>query len=265
MTMTSGYANVNGLKMYYEIHGTGKPMVLLHGGLLTIDLSFSAILPALAKNRQVIAVELQGHGHTADIDRDLTLQFLANDVVALLDHLDIERADLFGYSFGGLVALQVAMTYPERVDRLIAAATHFRADGYHNEILDPKLWESSTRMPTENDFQQMREAHAAVAPDPSQFDSTMAKAQPVVDSVDGWSLDDLRGITAATLLVIGDHDFVRIEHAAQMHELIKNSQLAILPNTTHMGLVRRADLLMPPVEGFLQESDETTIHGNTGC
>jgi pimeloyl-ACP methyl ester carboxylesterase len=232
------YAQVNGLELYYEVHGTGKPLVLLHGGLLTIGLSFGAILPVLAETRQVIAVELQGHGHTADIDREPSLTGFADDVVALLDELGIERADLFGFSLGGLVALQIAMSHPERVDRLIAAATHFRSEGYHIEIRDPQLWATSTRMPTEADFKAMREAHAAVAPDPSQFDAVEAKLQPVVVAVDGWSLDDLRGITAPTLLVIGDHDFVTVEHAGQMHDLIPNSQLAILPRTNHTEVVQ---------------------------
>jgi pimeloyl-ACP methyl ester carboxylesterase len=243
------YAQVNGLELYYEVHGTGKPLVLLPGGLLTIDLSFGALLPDLSANRQVIAVELQGHGHTADIDREPSFANMASDIVALLDELGIERADVFGFSLGGLVALQLAMSYPERVDRLISAATHFRSEGYHVEIRDPELWATSTRMPTENDFKAMRDAHAQVAPDPSQFDTVEAKLQPVLGTVDDWPLDDLRGITAPTLLVIGDHDFVTIEHAGQMHDLIPHSQLAVLPGTTHMAVADRSGAV---VAEFLQ-------------
>ena len=113
--MTQGYAPVNGLRMYYEVHGTGRPLALLHGGLMTIDLSFGAILPELAADRQVITTELQGHGRTADIDRDMDLRYLAGDVAALLDHLGVDQADVLGFSLGGGVALQLALDHPDRV------------------------------------------------------------------------------------------------------------------------------------------------------
>ncbi|GAA1978758.1 alpha/beta fold hydrolase [Amycolatopsis minnesotensis] len=250
--MKSAYAQVNGLNLYYEVHGTGKPLVVLHGGLLTIELSFGALLPELSATRQVIAVELQGHGHTADTSRDLTLANLADDVAGLLDHLGVDRADLFGFSLGGLVAIQVALSHPGRVDRLLLAATHFRSDGYHDEIRDPALWASSTRMPTEADFAAMREAYASTAPDPGHFPEFMAKVSTVPGTVDAWSLDDLRGITAPTLLVIGDHDFVRVEHAARMRDLIGGAQLAVLPGTTHSGLLGRKELVLPLVDFFLK-------------
>ncbi|MQA84441.1 MAG: alpha/beta fold hydrolase [Streptosporangiales bacterium] len=248
---TAGYAHVNGLDMYHEVHGTGRPLVLLHGGLLTIDLSFGAVLPALAASRRVIGVELQGHGHTADTDRELTLEYLAGDVVALLDHLGVDRADLFGFSLGGLVALQLTMSYPERVDRLVLAATHYRPDGYHAEIRSPDAQPGSGRMPTERDFQEMHEAYARVAPNPDHFHAFMAKASAAVDAFQGWPADSLREITTPTLLVVGDTDFVRLEHAVEMYELIPGSQLAVLPGTTHMDLMRRSDLVVPMVESFL--------------
>jgi pimeloyl-ACP methyl ester carboxylesterase len=239
------------MKIYYEIHGSGKPMVALHGGLQTIDLAFGSILPELSTDRQVVAVELQGHGHTPDTERPLTLPNLAGDIVELLDELRIERADLFGFSLGGLVALQAAMSHPERVDRLIAASTQFRSDGFHVEIRDPKLWATSTRMPTEADFRQMHEAYRRVAPDPEHFEAFQAKIPGIPDTVDEWTLDGLSGITAPTLLIIGDHDFIRIEHAAQMHELIPGSRLAVLPKTTHLTLTHRTELLLPMVREFL--------------
>src|SRR5437016_14684766 len=116
------YASVNGLQLYYEIHGSGEPLVLLHGGLMTIDLNFGPLLKQLAATRQVIAAELQGHGHTADTDRPMTIEALAGDVVALLDHLGIAEADLFGFSLGGLVAYAVALGTPTRVGKLIHAS-----------------------------------------------------------------------------------------------------------------------------------------------
>lgn len=244
------YANVNGLNLYYETHGSGEPLVALHGGLHTFDLSFRTVLPWLTTNRQVIGVELQGHGHTADSDRPLTLPNFASDVVALLDELGIERADMFGYSLGGLTALQAAMSTPDRVGRLVLAGCNFRSTGNHDDIRDPAQWATSTRMPTEVDFQQMLTAYHEVAPDPDHFQAFMANVSQVPDTVDNWSLDALRAVTAPTLLVIGDHDFVRVAHAEEMHELIPNSQLAVLPGTTHMGLMRHS-LLGQLVQSFL--------------
>ncbi|WP_433663851.1 alpha/beta fold hydrolase [Nocardia sp. CA-128927] len=252
---TAGYANVNGLRMYYEIHGTGSPLVVLHGGLMTIDLAFGAMLPALAAGHQVIAVELQGHGHTADTERALTLDNLADDIPVLLDELGIERADLFGFSLGGLTALRVAMRHPERVGRLVAAATHYRSGGYHPEIRNPQPGDSADRMPTQEDFQQWQDAYARVAPNPEQFFELVAKASPTPDDVDQWSEAEIGSIAAPTLLIIGDNDFVRLDHAAAMSDLIPGAQLAVLPGATHMGVLRRSDLLLPMVETFLSQKD----------
>jgi pimeloyl-ACP methyl ester carboxylesterase len=246
------YAEVNGQQVYYEVHGSGKPLVALHGGLLTIDLTFGHVLPWLTKDRQVVAVELQGHGHTPDNDRPLTLPDMAADVIALLDHLGIDRADLFGFSLGSLVAAQVAMSGPSRVDRLVLAAGHFRSSGYHDEILDPALMAASTRMPTADDFAEMRDAYLAVAPHPEHFEAFMAKLNtlPPPTWVDAWSLDELRAITTPTLLVVGDRDFVRLSHADEMRELLPDAQLAVLPNSTHMRVMHH-ELLQPLVEKFL--------------
>jgi pimeloyl-ACP methyl ester carboxylesterase len=252
--MDSGYAPVNGLRMYYEVHGEdgdARPLVLLHGGLLTIDLSFGAVLPELAAGRQVIAAELQGHGRTADIERDIDLGFMASDVAGLLDHLGVGQADVLGFSLGAGVALQLTVDYPDRVGRLIAASASYASDGFHPEISNPALHATSTRMPTAEDFGQMREAYERVAPDPGHFEAFAAKASQAANNLKGWTAAELGGITAPTLLVFGDHDFIRLEHAVQMHELIPGSQLAVLPGTTHMGVLRRADLIVPLVAGFL--------------
>ena len=252
--MDSGYAPVNGLRMYYERHGaaqTARPLVLLHGGLMTIELSFGRLLPELAAGRPVIAAELQGHGRTADIDRDIELHFLADDVAALLGHLRIGQADVLGFSLGGHVAVQLALDHPGRVGKLIAISVSYGTDGYHQEISDPARHATSTRMPTEDDFRQMREAYARLAPDPGHFDAFAAKASQAVGAFQGWTPDELGSITAPALLVFGDHDFVRLEHAVQAHALIGGAQLAVLPGATHMGVLRRADLIVPLVSGFL--------------
>jgi pimeloyl-ACP methyl ester carboxylesterase len=253
--MNSGYAAVNGLRMYYQVHGqggAGRPLVLLHGGLLTIELSFGAVLGQLAAGRQVIAAELQGHGRTADIERDLEPGLLAGDVAALLDQLGVGQADVLGFSLGGTVAVQLALDHPDRVGRLIPVSVSFASDGYHQEISDPARHATSTRMPTEEDFGQMREAYARVAPDPGHFDVFWAKVGQAANGFKGWMPGELGRITAATLLVFGDHDFVRLEHAVQVHGLIPGAQLAVLPGATHVGVLHRADLVVPLVNGFLR-------------
>jgi pimeloyl-ACP methyl ester carboxylesterase len=252
--VTTGYAPVNRLRMYYEVHGAGRPLVLLHGGLMTIEGSFGRLLPDLAAGRQVIAAELQGHGRTADIDRDIDLRYLAGDVAALLDHLAVDRADVFGFSLGGGVAMQLTVDHPDRVGRLIVASVSYASGGYHDEISDPARQATSTRMPTADDFQQMRDAYTRLAPDPGHFDVFAAKAAQAAGDLKGWTAGELGAIAAPTLLVFGDHDFIRLEHAVEMHGLIPGAQLAVLPGTTHMDVMRRADLMLPLVRGFLREA-----------
>jgi pimeloyl-ACP methyl ester carboxylesterase len=244
------YAEVNGLRMYYEVHGDGRPVVLLHGGLHSIDLSFGDLLPWLAEDFRIIAVDLQGHGRTGDIDRPPLLEHLATDVLALLDELGVGRADLVGYSLGGLVALTMATHHPDRVRRMVLAATHFRQDGYHDDVV--KGDESTGRLPTPEEFEAWRAAYAAVAPDPDHFRDFAERMSEVVHSFADWTPDELRAITAPTLLVVGDNDFVRLPHAEEMRDLLAGSRLAVLPDTRHSEVMRRADLLLPMVTAFLR-------------
>jgi pimeloyl-ACP methyl ester carboxylesterase len=242
-------ASANGLDVYYETHGEGRPLVALHGGLLTFELTYGSVLPQLADGRQVIGVELQGHGHTADIDREFTLADLAADVVGVLDHLGLEQADVIGFSLGGLVALELLTGHPGRVDRAVVCSAHVRHDGYRPEIFDPAM--TSPLLPTPADFEQMTKAHAAVSPTPDRFGEVGRKTQGAINPLPGWSDEQLGGITAPTLVVIGDRDFVRLEHAVLMHELIPGSQLAVLPDTTHQGVTQTPELLGPVVNRFL--------------
>jgi pimeloyl-ACP methyl ester carboxylesterase len=239
-------ASVNGLQLYYEEHGSGHPLVLLHGGLHTIGLSFGALIPLLAGSHRVIAVELQGHGHTADVDREPSYPNLADDVAALLDHLGVERTDVIGFSLGGLVAIELGLRHPARVGRLVLAATHCRPEGYH-DLSDP----ASVRMPTPEEFAEMEQEYRRVAPDPDHWEAFGERLNGVVHGAPGWSADDMRRIAAPVLLVIGDTDFVRIEHAAEMLELIPDAQLAVLPRTRHTELMLRTEVLVPLLEGFL--------------
>ena len=239
------YAHVNGLQLYYEIHGSGRPIVLLHGGLLTIDLNFGPLLEPLAASRQVIAVELQGHGHTADADREMTIQALAGDVIALLDHLDIAETDVFGFSLGGLVAYAVALGAPARVGKLIAAsADPHRPPGRESVPLD------DDRMPTSADFQAMRDAYDAVAPDPAHFETFAAKNTKMVHEFPGWT-DELRSLHAPTLLIFGDRDFSPLPDVLELFGLLPNAQLAVLPGTTHMGVAQRSGEVLALITPFL--------------
>jgi pimeloyl-ACP methyl ester carboxylesterase len=250
--MDSGYADVNGLHLYYEIHSdTGTPLVLLHGGVMTIELTYASLLPALTRRHRVISVDFQAHGRTADIDRDLTYANLASDVVGLLDHLGIERAHVIGHSMGGGTALELAVSHPERVLSVVPMSASVRAEGMHPDLADPSTYETSTRMPTQQDFADMAAAYAAVAPHPERFDELPKRSMTSLNGWSGWTDEQLAGITAPMLVVIGDHDFTTSAHGAVMQELMPGSQLAILPGTTHMQVPRRADLLVPMLAAFL--------------
>src|SRR6266496_836799 len=241
----SGYADVNGLHMYYELYGEGSPLVLLHGGMLTIDLNFATLIPALAREHQLIGVEMQGHGRTADIDRAITPAALASDVVALLDQLGIDRAHVFGHSMGGAVTLELGVSHPGRVRSLVPASTSVRPDGLHEDLTDPARQATSARMPTQQDFLDFQDAYQRLSPHPDHFNDFLTMLSQSTADTQGWSDEQLATITAPTLLVLGDRDFTTVEHGALMQQLIPGSQLAVLPGTTHMQVPRRADLLLP--------------------
>jgi pimeloyl-ACP methyl ester carboxylesterase len=239
------YAPVNGLQLYYETYGSGRPLVLLPGGLMTIDYSFGPLLEPLAASRQVIAVELQGHGHTADTDRPMTIEALAADVVALLDHLGIAEADLFGFSLGGLVAYGIALSAPNRVGKLIvASADAHRPPGRESVPID------DDRLPTPADFQAMRAAYEAVAPDPAHFDEFAASTSAMVHEFPGWT-EELRSLRVPTLLIFGDRDFWPLRDVAELIELLPDAQLAVLPGTTHFDVTRRPDEVFALISSFL--------------
>ena len=248
---TTGYVDVNGVHMYFEVHGEGTPLVLLHGGMMTIDLSFATLIPTLATKHTVIGVEMQGHGRTADADREIWPAALASDVVGLLDHLGIDRAHVLGHSMGGAVALELAVSYPDRVRSVVPISITVRPDGVHEELADPSKHATSTRMPTAQDFAEMTEAYKRLSPHPDHFDEFLAALSHNANDLQGWSDEQLAGIAAPTLLMIGDHDFTTVEHGAVMLELIPGAQLAVLPGTTHMTITRRADLVLPMLAAFL--------------
>ena len=251
------YAEVNGLKMYYEIHGTGEPLVLLHGAYMTIG-AMGEVVPELAKTRRVIAVELQGHGHTADIDRPLSYELMADDIAALLRHLGIEKADIFGYSMGGGVALQTTIRHPEVVRKLVVASASYTSDGIYPEVL--AMIETIT--PEVFAGTPWFEEYARVAPNPDHFPTLVVKLKQLDAEVYAWPSEDIQSIEAPTLLIVADSDVVRPEHAVEMFRLLgggvagdlvglPNSQLAVLPGTTHVGVMERADWLLSMIGEFL--------------
>jgi pimeloyl-ACP methyl ester carboxylesterase len=253
------YVNVNGLKMYYEIHGEGQPLVLLHGAFSAIGTSFGKLLPELAKSRQVIAFELQGHGHTADIDRPLNYEQMADDTVAALQQLGIEQADFFGYSMGSAVALQVAIRHPEMVRKLVFASVSYKLDGLHPGLMDGLAQMTPDMMvgsPWHEEYKQ-------IAPNLDDFDTLFTKVMQMDQELEDIPDEVIAAIKSPALLIIGDSDIIRPEHAVEMFRLfgggimgdtpagLPNSQLAILPGTSHVTLVDRADLLLPIIPPFL--------------
>ncbi len=257
----AGYLPTGELDLYYEVHGSGPPLILLHGAMGTIESCFAALLPALAGGHTVVAVELQGHGHTADVDRPLSFAQMAGDIAALMRGLDIPAADLVGYSLGGSVALQLAISHPELVRRLVfAGGTSYRRDGLHPDMLE----DPDADIP-DLDGTVWHQAYARVAPDPSAWPALVAKVMQLDRTFDGWTPEDISSIRAPTLLIIGDADIVRPEHTVEMFRLLgggKNGDLvgvpaarmAMLPGTSHTGMLERTDWLASMILEFLADT-----------
>ncbi|MCA9878523.1 MAG: alpha/beta fold hydrolase [Thermomicrobiales bacterium] len=258
--MQSGYAPVNGLQLYYEIHGDGEPLILLHGAYATTSM-WGPILELLAQKHRVISVDLQGHGRTADIDRPIRYEAMADDVAALMDYLDIASADTFGYSMGGGVALQLALRHPERVRRQVLAAASYRHDGMYPEVLagiaeiTPEAFAGTP----------MESVYLAEAPNPENWPVLIEKLKDLDAQEFHWDEDAIRAIASPTFLIFGDGDVVTPEHAVEMFRLfgggvpadltgLPASRLAILPGTTHVTLVlEQQERLIGMVEDFLAQ------------
>ena len=247
---TTGYADVNGLHLYYETYGSGAPLVLLHGGMLTIDLNFASLIPTLAQTHTVMGVEMQGHGRTANIDREITYANLATDIVALLDYLGIERAAVLGHSMGGGVALELAVNHPDRVSAIVPISASVSKDGMHPDLLDPSTFETSSIMPTAQDFAAFKGAYERLSPHPEQFDAFLMSLSGMDSDFAGWTDEQLAGISCPVLIVQGDNDFTTVAHAGVMLAKIPNSTLAVIPATTHMQVTRRDTILLPVLDRF---------------
>ena len=260
---TSGHAPVNGLKLYYEIHGQGEPIVLLHGSFMTITNNWPDAITRLAKTRQVIAVELQGHGRTADISRDFSYENLADDVAALLGYLKIKRADVLGYSMGGGVAMQVAIRHAQKVRKVVSISAVFRHDGWVKEAvdafpqMDPAMFKGS---PIEAEYKKL-------SPTPDKFEAFIRRVIQMDVKPYDFGADKLKASKAPILFIHGDADGVRLDHIAEMFRLKggdvfgdmrprSESRLAILPDTTHITLMNKMDIIVPIVNDFLNAPPE---------
>ncbi|MBL8985510.1 MAG: alpha/beta fold hydrolase [Gemmatimonadetes bacterium] len=255
---TTGYAPVNGLKMYYEIHGRGEPVVLLHGAFMTITTNWDGWIGELTKTRKVIAIEMQGHGRTADTRREFSSDHLADDVAALLGHLGIPRADVIGYSMGGGVAMRVAVRHPDRVRKVVVISSPFRRDGVIPEGQDAlrnltaEVFKGS---PIESEYRRL-------SPTPDQFARFVERMVAANNNGMDLTADQLRATTAPMFFIHGDAEGIRLDHVAEMFRLKGGevhgdmrprsaSRLAVLPNTTHVTLMDRMSTIVPMVNDFL--------------
>lgn len=246
---TAAYAEVNGINLYYEIHGTGDPMILLHGGLGSGEM-YAPILPTLAAEHQVIAVDLQGHGRTADVDRPMDLRVLADDIAALIDHLGLDRPDVVGYSFGGGVAFLTAVQHPDKVGRLVMASANVRRDAVGAEMLAQQGQVSAAAVPFMKDT-PMYELYERVAPRPEDFGRLLDKMGAMMAADFDYS-EELRGLQVPTLIACADADMAPPSHYVEMFALLGGGlrdggwmgegraegghALAVLPGLTHYNL-----------------------------
>lgn len=258
------YARINGLDLYYELHGSGQPLVVLPGSFWTIE-AMGEVVPQLATTRQVIAVELQGHGHTADIDRPLSYESMADDIAALIASLGLEQADLFGYSLGGGVALQTAIRHPGVVRKLVVASTPFKQDGRYPEDLAAMNAISAEAFAGT----PIHDAYLRTSPVPEAWPTVVAKVRQLMTSDYDWTTG-VAALKTPTLILVGDADGLRLAHVIEFFGLLGGGQgdgdlsglprssLAVLPATTHVGwappyhgIMTRTHLLLPILTEFL--------------
>jgi len=259
-----GYAPVNGLDLYYEIRGSGQPLVLLPGGFMTVE-AMGELVPQLATTRRVIGVELQGHGHTADTERALRFELMADDIAALIRHLGLEQADIFDFSLGGGVGLQTAIQHPEVVRKLALASTAFKRDGWYPEVLTGMASisvETFAGTP-------IHEAYLKTSPRPEAWPTFVARMRQLLSEDYDWA-EGVAALKTPTLIMVGDADGLRIAHVVEFFGLLGGgkadgdlaglppARLAVLPATTHVGwappyhgIMTRTDLLLPIITEFL--------------
>jgi pimeloyl-ACP methyl ester carboxylesterase len=250
--------NVNGMQMYYEVSGSGDPLIVLHGAYMNIP-SMGAIIPKLAQTHRVYAVELQGHGRTTDIDRPITYPNLADDVAAFMDAVGLEKADVFGYSMGAAVGLQLAIRHPAKVNKLAAASVAYDADGWQPEFkafIPQMTVEMFVSMPFAQDYRKL-------APNPEGFPALVKKLIALEHEPMAWG-EDVKAMKTPVLIITGDADVATLEHSVAMFRLLGGgvmgdmgkplpaSRLAVMPATSHTAVITQPDLLHPLIEPFLK-------------
>ena len=255
----SGYVPVNGIKVYYEVYGEGKPIVLIHGAFMTIEGNWGALIPELSKTRKVIAVELQGHGHTPYSDRKLELTTLASDVVGVMDYLKVDSADVAGYSLGGSVAYQLIIQNPKRVKKLVIISSTYKSTGWVPEIanafknMKPEMFANSP----------MKTAYDAVAPDKTKWNSFVEQMLAFVGTSFNMGDSNIAKITAPVLIISSDNDGLDKIELAKTYQLLgggvsadmapmPKSHLAIVPAQSHVSLMEQSKTILDYMNDFLK-------------
>lgn len=260
MSFNNGYSEVNGLKMYYEIYGQGKPLVLIHGGGSTIQSNFEKVIPLFAKNRKVVAVELQAHGRTNDRNTDSSFEQDADDIATLLKNLNIDKADFFGFSNGGTTTLQIAIRHPEIVNKIVLGSALAKRNG-----VPEWFWNFMKQATLENMPEQLKFAYRQVAPDTNGLQIMHDRDAKRMVNFKDIPDEKIKSITAPTLIIVGDKDIITIEHAVELHRQINNSELAIIPGghgeyigeiTTLKSDFKQSELVVPMIEKFLNKKED---------
>lgn len=258
-TITSDYSDVNGLKMYHEIYGQGKPLVLIHGGGSTIQTNFEKIIPLFAKNRKVIAVELQAHGRTSDRNADLTFEQDADDIATLLKNLNIDKADFLGFSNGGTTTIQIAIRHPKLVDKMILGSALAKRNG-----VPDWFWGFMENAKLENMPELLKLGYKKVAADTNGLQVMHDRDAKRMVNFKDIPDEQIKAITVPTLIIIADKDVITLEHAIELHRQIENSELAIIPGvhgqyigeiTTITSEFKQSDLIVPMIEKFLNKAN----------
>jgi pimeloyl-ACP methyl ester carboxylesterase len=255
----SGYVPVNGIKVYYEVYGEGRPIVLLHGAFMTSEMNWGQLIPELSKTRKVITIELQGHGHTQYSDRKLSHATLANDVEGVMDYLKIDSADVAGFSFGGAVAYQFAIQSPKRLRKLVIISSTYKSNGWLPEInnafkaMKPELFANSP----------MKAAYDAVAPDKTKWTKFLEQMIALAGSPFNFGDSNIAKIAAPVLIISGDNDGLDKIELIKTYQLLggaicadfgamPKSQLAIVPSQGHVSLMMQTTTILTYLNGFLK-------------
>lgn len=250
------YADINGLHLYYEVHGKGEPVVMLHGAFSTAD-AWRPIVTTLAKTRQVIVVELEGHGHTKDLERPLSVGQMSDDVAGLLKQLNIPRADFFGYSMGGFVGMDLAIRHSDIVRRLVVLSA---AAGPVKQTFDPVNFQIMSSMTPENfNFPEVKDPYTKVAPDPSRWPILVKKVVSMVLGFPGFTADQMKSIKAEVLIIGGDRDGFRLESLVDTFRAIPGAQLAIMPGGDHFLPITSPDKVLATAIPFLEGVKPVTL------